>query len=1179
MIRGTTPRGSKLAMVMAAAIWWSGSALAAPPGNAPAGGLDSRRLLGKAYYENDDFDAAAREFRRCVKLAPRSALDHFNLALVLLRARKHDESLTLLDKAEQLDPTLVAPHYLRAIILKRQGKFEDAVKSLKHVIGRNPKCLGAYYNIGQCYKYLKRYEPAREAMESVVRLSPDHPSAHYQLITIARRLKDVELAALHKEIFDRVKDTVDASEKTPEALERSKYSYIIEAPRAQADLVPKPDAKVRFVDVTVPSGLPKPGTSGTASAQILSSARPMPGQADPETLRDFYAPLLGNAVSLADYDADGDLDIYLVNCSTDASQSANRLYQNQGNGKFVDVTAAAGVADAGLGFDAVFGDYDNDGHIDLYVVNCGPNVLYHNKGDGTFEDVSKAARVDEPQFGRTALFFDYDHDNDLDLFIGNCLDFAAPTRETQAVTALAALPGQPNTLLRNNGNGTFSDVTDEAGLLDAIEQTHAALFADFEGDHDTDLVIINDGAPLKLFLNARLGRFAEGGSLTPPRAFVSAAVEGDFNRDGHSDLVLAAGPMLYLYENDGRANFVGLPLTVSGEHPIGSLAVLDYNNDGWNDLLVARAHSLHVLAGIGKSKFREVTQRVGLDKSFEATSNAFIADVAAGDLDNDGDTDIVVHTRDRGPIILRNEGGNRQRWLQIHPVGKKVNRSAYAATIEVAAGGHYQKQTVRNNPVHFGLGNLESVDVVRVIWPNGVAQNVIRPELGKPLTVKELVKVSASCGFLYAFNGQGFELINEILGVGPLGVPISPGTYHQPDCTELTKIESHQLVARNGRYELRLTEELWETMYADQFTLRIVDHPSDREIIPNEMFTAPPFPEDKFYAVKNDGVPVAAEDDRGADLLDEVTRRDGRHVTFPLTDYDGLAEPHSLTLDLGDLSDASSILLCLDGWIYWPSSSTVMAIDQDPRCALTPLRLEVPDGQGRWQTTIESVGLPTSKGLVVPVDLTDQFPAGDYRVRLSTTLCVYFDRVFVATRDDAETCRVTERPVVEADLHYRGFSPMTRDVLGFERFDYAEVSDFGSWNQAEGLHTRYGDVTPLLAQPDDAYVIFGPGDELTLHFDATALPQLPAGWARDFIFYANGWVKDGDLNTLSSQTVAPLPFHGMSGYPYPESQSYPDTPEHLRYQRMYNTRPGRSTIGPLPGVTAEPFRTEVSIAD
>jgi hypothetical protein len=1066
-------------------------------------------------------------------------------------------------------------------VYKRRAEFDQAVQALQHVIANDKQCRGAYYNLGVCYKFLQRYEEAIACFKKKAELSPADPSTHYQLMTLYRRLGQMENATRHREVFDRVKDTIDESEKTAEALERSRYTYISEAPRLTSDLTPRPEQEVRFVEVTQDSGLPKPGTFGPARTQIRMSYDPSPGTADAEALRDYNVPMTGSAVTLADYDGDGDLDIYVVNCATDPNESPNRLYQNNGQGKFVDATDAAGVGDRGLGLDAVFGDYDNDGHNDLYVVNCGPNVLYRNKGNGTFEDVSEAARANEPQFGRTALFVDYDHDNDLDIFIANDVDFASARQERVDGSAVTrdVYAGQSNTLLRNNGNGTFADQTDAAGLLVGLAQTRDVVFADFDGDHDTDLFVGNFESPSRLFANARLGSFAEGGSFSPPipggsGAGVRAVAEGDFNRDGQIDLLIGAdGAAFYLYSNDGHANFTGSPIRLADQHTASRIAVLDYNNDGWNDLLVKSGISLRLLAGTGRNEFRDVTAQVGLGESLGDSSAAFVTDFAAGDLDGDGDEDLVVHALDNGPVLLRNEGGSRGRWLNVRLSGKKVNRSGYGSTVEIATGGHYQKQTYRKSWAHFGLGDLEGVDVVRVTWPNGVAQNVVNPSVCQMLTVEEHVKVSASCAFLYAYNGRGFELVNEILGIGPLGVPMAPGVYHQPDCTELTKVAGRQLAAKDGMYELRLTEELREITYADQITLRVVDHPADLEVIPNEFFTAPPFPEDKFFAVGDHRPPRSVVDDRGNDMRDLVLHQDAQYPTFALTRYDGLAEAHSLTLDLGDLTGAEQIILFLDGWIYWPESSVVMAIAQDPRFEISPLSVEVRDESGAWHTAIESVGLPTSKGLVVPVELGGRFLSDDYRVRLSTNLCVYFDRVFVSTRDQAGRCRQTELSVARANLHYRGFSRMLRDDLGFERFDYVDVDPTGSWSPPQGMFTRYGEVAELLAQPDDMYVIFGPGDELALHFDAGGLPELPAGWTRDFVFYANGWVKDGDLNTRYSQTVAPLPFHGMSGYPYPASEQYPDTEEFRRYLRSYNTRPATSTVGRLAWPTSPDGRS------
>lgn len=1159
----STPRDTSRSIKLALLLITSASPVyAQADAQASRARLDELRLVGKAHYENDKYEEAAEKYRECIRVAPESASDRFNLGLVLMRAQAHEEALRVLDEAADLDPDLLGVHYLRGIICKRELDFDKAIANLTHVIEHDPECFGAYYNIAVCYRSTRAFDKAVQTLLQAIELQPDHPSAHFLLIATYRSLGEVDNAERHLEIYNRIKDTIDESEKTIEALERSRYAYILDVPAIGKDVTPARTPAFRLVDATREAGIESPGWKPGAPPGDVP-----PADYDAASFIEGYLPTAGGAVALGDVDNDGDLDLYVVNCASSGALSCNRLLVNDGTGRFEDGTVPAGVCDSGYGVHAVFGDYDNDGHLDLYVVNEGPNVLYHNQGDGTFEDVSAQASVDEPHFGRRAAMFDYDHDNDLDLIIANDLDFEDFNRDSP-VTAPNSFFGQVNALLRNNGNGTFSDQTDEAGLLIEIAQTRDLIYADYDGDADTDVLLVNYDQPSRLFLNQRLGQFKPGGGLVPALdKGARAAAHGDFNRDGHLDLIIARDNELLLYTNDGGASFSGRTIDlpeVLARTGVGRIVIGDFDNDGWSDLILTAGDGgrLVYLAGDGPNRFRDLTGVVGPNSMISE-----IADVVAGDLDQDGDMDLVVMSRDRGPVILRNDREHKRRWLTVVPVGKKNNRSARGATVEIAVSGHYQKQVVSESGFcHFGLGELDHVDIVRVTWPNGIAQNVIQPEINRTLTVEEYVKVSVSCAFLWADDGSGFKLINEILGIGPLGAPMAPGQYYPPDCTELTLIEPGQLVAKDGRYELRLTEDLREICFADQIRLRVIDHPSSLEIVPNEYFTLPPFPEDRFFAVADRIPPRSAFDDRGHDVLDLVTRRDGRYPTFPTVPrHWGVADPHHLTLDFGQVPATETLLLCLDGWIYWPEASTTMALAQDPGRSPAPLSLQVPDENGEWHTVIESVGLPTSKGIVVPVDMSGKFLCGDHRIRLSTSLCVYFDRVFLATRDHADRCRVNELPVSEADLYFRGFSRLMRDEHGYEDFDYDDVSPTGSWNPPTGMFTRYGDVTRLLAEPDDQYVIFGPGDEITMFFDATGLPDLPEGWSRSFIFYANGWVKDGDLNTKFSATVEPLPFHGMSHYPYRDDEHYPDSPAHQQYQRTYNTRPGRSTVGDLTG--------------
>jgi len=204
------------------------------------------------------------------------------------------------------------------------------------------------------------------------------------------------------------------------------------------------------------------------------------------------------------------------------------------------------------------------------------------------------------------------------------------------------------------------------------------------------------------------------------------------------------------------------------------------------------------------------------------------------------------------------------------------------------------------------------------------------------------------------------------------------------------------------------------------------------------------------------------------------------------------------------------------------------------------------------------IGIPAGKNKTIAVDLTGKFRSADRQVKIATDMQVYWDSAFFTIGEGeapAEPIQMTELRPHRADLHYQGFSEMYRpNPHAPHLFDYEKVVKEQQWRDLAGDYTRYGDVTPLLQKPDDMYVIMNAGDEMTVEFDAAQLPPLQEGWVRDFVLFSDGWVKDGDINTLFSQTVEPLPFHGMSSYPYPEGENYPNAPEHLRYRLEYNTR-------------------------
>jgi hypothetical protein len=234
--------------------------------------------------------------------------------------------------------------------------------------------------------------------------------------------------------------------------------------------------------------------------------------------------------------------------------------------------------------------------------------------------------------------------------------------------------------------------------------------------------------------------------------------------------------------------------------------------------------------------------------------------------------------------------------------------------------------------------------------------------------------------------------------------------------------------------------------------------------------------------------------------------------------------------------------------------------------------LQVRDERGEWQTVIDDMGIPAGKPKTIVVDLTGKFLSDSREVRIVTNLCVYWDEIFLSDERQAPAVRLTDVHPARADLRFRGFSEVVIDPERRqpEHFVYASVRPNAMWNPTPGFYTRYGDVQPLVGRTDDRFVIMGSGDELRLMFDANALPALPEGWRRDFLLFVDGWAKDGDANTAHSQTVGPLPYHGMPQYPYAEPHGYPTSGEHRLYREHYNTRPALRLVRPLTEGIAEP---------
>ncbi|MFN2530959.1 MAG: hypothetical protein ABR555_06655, partial [Pyrinomonadaceae bacterium] len=499
--------------------------------------------------------------------------------------------------------------------------------------------------------------------------------------------------------------------------------------------------------------------------------------------------------------------------------------------------------------------------------------------------------------------------------------------------------------------------------------------------------------------------------------------------------------------------------------------------------------------------------------------------------------------------------------------GRISNKSAVQAKIEMRAGSLWQKlETYAVSPapapsdVVFGLGQHAEPDAVRVLWPAGIVQaETTFPSSSRNIAINitELDRKPSSCPYLYTWNGQRFEFVTDFMGGGEMGYLEEPGRYNKPDPVEYVRITGDQLKEKDGTYQIRVTNELEEALFVDQLRLLVVSHPQGTQIYPNEGMTNPPKPY-KLFLTRNERPPLSVIDNSGNEVRDRIVTRDRRYVEDFKTDHiRGYAETHNLTLRLDhadkDRRPETTILL-LTGWTDYAWSSDNVAASQ-ARKEMVPPYLQVKDKRGTWRTIIKDFGFPVGRPQTIALDLSGKFLSKNRDVRIVTNMRIYWDQILVAASDTKPEINIAPLQAARALLLWRGFSDETtpdgREPFGY---DYDRVSFLSPWKAMTGYYTREGDVLPLLTASDDMFVISRPGDEINLSFDARKLPQLPVGWTRTFLLYADGFSKEMDLNSASPHHVEPLPFHGMSRYPYSWPEQYPLTAAREEYLKKYNTR-------------------------
>ncbi len=1060
---------------------------------------------GVGRMERFEYGEAVKEFEEAARLAPDWRPAKINLGIALFN-QDLPETLTrarvLFTEVLAADPADRHAHYCLGVICAERGPFADAYPHFQSVNALDPEDAATWLRLGVTHPDGPRSDAAKACFEAALKRNPYLNAARYNL---SQTLFATDPAAAEK-LQQEFQALAAATWETEVA---TKYGVM----GRYADVIGR-DARAAPPQPVGP--LPLFESPGGFKVGLLPGVAWTADNTGPR-------PLI-----LFDFNRDGRPDVFLGGGVRGPNGPENALFRNDGNHVLTQVplpptTAAPGGA-------PVAGDFDNDGAPDLALV--GPNQLrlLRNTGAGAFEDVSAAAGLgavaEEFVAGR---WLDIDQDGDLDLILTR----TAPGGVVVYENVGEAVPGRPALTAK------FRRLD---GRLPPTPGT-SVVATDLGGDGDLDLLLLADGAAPVPVLNDRLLRFHAGPSLPGVAAGRWAGgVVLDANRDEQSDLVLlrhGEAPVVLLSKGEG-----GFTPGVTNSPPLAHAVATDLDLDGWPDVVGLTAEGRPVLLhNTGDGRLTVAPDAFGAADQLPGVSRG----LAVADLDGDGNLDLLLAAADG--LRLRRGLGNGNRGVFVSPTGKRdrgsdqrTNADGIGCRLAAQSGGHFAgAERVSGEsgagqsllPTVLGLGRADRADVLRVRWPDAVIQAELGVAAGL-FRVEETNRKGTSCPVLMTWDGERFTFVTDFLGGGALGESGPDGSVRPPRPEESVKIEAGQLRPRGGEYVLKIAEPMDEVLYLDRARLDVIDHPKDVVVVPDERFVlAPPFPSQELLAFPARHPPRAATDDRGRDVLPSLRARDRRAVdTFAVRSWLGYAEDHALTLDFGAVPAAPGRwFLVLAGWTEYPYPESMYAATR-AGVALRPPVLERLAADGKTWEPVCDLGFPAGLPRVMARELPGFAPSEKTVLRIRTNMQVFWDHVFLAPAGDlAANAGVTSLEPAGASLAARGFMrEVTPNGRGPVAYDDSRTEPVAV-TRWKGNLTRLGDVTDLLRAADDRFVLCGPGDEITVRFDATRLPPLREGWERSFVLRTWGYCKDTSTTTVTGGHVGPLPFRAMPNYP------------------------------------------------
>jgi len=1110
---------------------------------------------GAALLEQYKYSQAEEAFKKVLDIAPTWNAARFNLGLAHFNMYDQPGEVNHLELArEAFEKVLQSnPGHLHALFClglyyQHIGKDEKAQEYFQTVHEKDSKDIYTLYKLAEVLISQDKKEESIALLEKIVEQDPGFISAFYRLATQYQRTKEPEKA---RPLFVRFKKLKDAELAGGTFAVMTSYGTAGKYYMAlSADNLPIEPTKT----------LPK---------RILFSPELKIFDEEIHTCKSNSITSNLPGIAVGDIDADGDLDI----CIAGFGENGNiKIWRNKGEGIF---SADSSLAEKTIS--PCFGDVDDDGDIDLWLGRVGKDIYYENDGKGSFKASSIMELEENNKPTQCARLLDIDSDGDL--------DFLAFRLESGTIPASAKNTPSTSSLYNNNRDGSFSDIAEKLGLAFPETAIAAAVYDDFDNDRDLDLVLFPSGKNTPIcWVNDRIWEYhiLDGQSTGLLANEVVGATSGDPDKDGDRDLLVFTKEGLKLYTNTGGFKFESHKqfAQTNGRLSGTSGQFVDMDNDGDLDIVIADAFRKDGTRGPTllindwpNDRFIDVLE-IDQGNILSAITTQQDASCIAADFTGDGKCDIFLASIGQKPVLIENitPGGH---WVEIDLIGTKQqdqksrsNNSAIGARVEIKAGNISQQYVVglpagatslAPYRIHAGLGNYTNIEWMRIIWPDGVLQAELEIPADQVITITEIQRKTSSCPHLFAWDGSHFAFISDFGGMGGVGYFLGqPGQYAKPDPTEYLLIPN--LTALDGEYILQVIEPLEETVFFDEAKLIAVDHPIGTEVYPNEMMAisvAPP--EFEIFCYGDTIEPVQVIDHRGVDVTEQIRQIDRNYAGTTELDgrFTGFAKDHFIEVDFGErlnnLKLESRVVLFMYGWVEYGYSTTNFAAHQANMVLSAPTIEVLRDGT--WIKLFDQVGYPAGINHMMTLDITGKLLPTDKRIRISTNMELYWDKIFLAEILDDSRISATEASVENADFHFLGFpKEFSPDGRHPRLLDYDNIDRTVPWKTMTGNHTRFGPVKELLEEADDCYVIMARGDEVTLRFSAESFGNIPNGYQRSFILKTDSFCKDMDTYSADPLTVEPLPFHEMSNYPYGADEHYPDSEKHQSYKRRFNTR-------------------------